>query len=573
MRILYVICVIIPLVLTDGLVLTSVVKAEEADRLHEMENTAEAVTYELTSQMELASLIAGNISINQYVREYLDTRYKDPLDYFIAYDKFTKDTLFTANYGSGRLHITMYADNETIVNGGFFGRVSSIKDTEWYKTIDAQENDERLLFYYDTWNSPAVAPERRAVLIRRMNRSLNRGYEKIIKVDIKYSMLAANIANLKLADHVYVVKDGDVIFTNDQGNKPGLPFDRFVQPRSKSYSKEVILFGEPVTIYVVSSNTLLDEMRTNVPLLIMLIAFNVVFPLVFMNLIESSLISRITRLGNAFNNKMETLRAVNDVTGKDEIGMLMRNYNRMVERQNKLVENAYRGRLKAQEAGLAQQRAELLALYSQINPHFLFNALENIRMQSIIKPEYVTADMIGKLAIMERQYVDWSQDKVEMSLEIELMKSYLELQKYRFGDRLSYEVDMDDDCAHYVIPKLSLVTFVENACVHGIEKKSDGGWIFVRVNKENGRMIIEIEDTGIGFEEDVSADLKKSMNEADIDMLREKKSIGILNDCLRIKMITDDTATFDLESEKLIGTTFTIRIPVSKLKKGGENDA
>ena len=86
-------------------------------------------------------------------------------------------------------------------------------------------------------------------------------------------------------------------------------------------------------------------------------------------------------------------------------------------------------------------------------------------------------------------------------------------------------------------------------------------------------MIIEIEDTGIGFEEDVSADLKKTMNEADIDMLREKKSIGILNACLRIKMITDDTATFDLESEKLIGTTFTIRIPVSKLKKGGENDA
>ena len=86
----------------------------------------------------------------------------------------------------------------------------------------------------------------------------------------------------------------------------------------------------------------------------------------------------------------------------------MDNYNRMADRMNSLIDTAYRCRLKEQKMDIARQNAELMALYSQINPHFLFNALESIRMHSILKKEEETADMIQKLAIMVRQNVDWS---------------------------------------------------------------------------------------------------------------------------------------------------------------------
>ena len=133
---------------------------------------------------------------------------------------------------------------------------------------------------------------------------------------------------------------------------------------------------------------------------------------------------------------------------------------------------------------VARQRAELLALRSQINPHFLFNTLESIRMHSILKKEYVTAGMIEKLAVLERQYVDWGADFASVEEETELVKAYLGIQKYRFGDRIAYEIDIEDKCKNMIIPKLSVVTFVENACVHGIEsKKVTAGFLYVYILK------------------------------------------------------------------------------------------
>lgn len=81
-------------------------------------------------------------------------------------------------------------------------------------------------------------------------------------------------------------------------------------------------------------------------------------------------------------------------------------------------------------------------MHSQINPHFLFNALESIRMHSILKQENETADMVEKLALMQRQYVEWGADCVEIEQEIEFVKAYLALQKYRFGERLNYDINI-----------------------------------------------------------------------------------------------------------------------------------
>lgn len=153
----------------------------------------------------------------------------------------------------------------------------------------------------------------------------------------------------------------------------------------------------------------------------------------------------------------------------------MCNYNRMVRRVNSLIQTIYIAKMKEQEMLVARQNAELLALHSQINPHFLFNALESIRMHSILKNEYETAEMVERLALLQRQYLEWGNDFVKIKVEMEFVEAYLDLQKYRFGDRLNYELDIDENCENCRIPKLTVVTFVENACVHGIESKSKPG--------------------------------------------------------------------------------------------------
>lgn len=80
--------------------------------------------------------------------------------------------------------------------------------------------------------------------------------------------------------------------------------------------------------------------------------------------------------------------------------------------------------------------------------------------------------MIQKLAIMVRQNVDWSSDSNTIKRELAFVEAYLSLQKYRFGERLSYQINAQEDCQNILVPKLTITTFVENACVHGIEAKS-----------------------------------------------------------------------------------------------------
>ena len=210
---------------------------------------------------------------------------------------------------------------------------------------------------------------------------------------------------------------------------------------------------------------------------------------------------------------------------------------------------------------LNKRQAQYLALQNQINPHFLFNVLESIRMHSILKKENETADMVAKLAVMQRQYVEWGNDSVSIFQEIEFVKAYLALQKYRFGERLNYDIEVDRECENFKIPKLTIVTFVENACVHGIESKSSPGWIFVRIGRQGERLEIEIEDTGSGMAEAKLTELQNNMCNADIEMLKGGGRVGIINACVRLKMVTENRVEFRVEGEEGVGTTVTIRIP------------
>ena len=183
------------------------------------------------------------------------------------------------------------------------------------------------------------------------------------------------------------------------------------------------------------------------------------------SIFNHSFTSRILQLSKVFKSvDSEKLVSMTDRESKDEIGSMIKNYNRMVSRTNDLIQTVYKNKLKEQEMLVSQKNAELLALHSQINPHFLFNALESIRMHSLLKKENETADMVEKLAIMQRQYVEWGNDAVTVAKECEFVKAYLALQKYRFGERLNYNIDIEADCMECQVPKLTLVTFVENAC-------------------------------------------------------------------------------------------------------------
>ena len=134
---------------------------------------------------------------------------------------------------------------------------------------------------------------------------------------------------------------------------------------------------------------LIGKLVERLPMLLLLFSINIFFPLIMVLLLNRSLTARISRLSKLFsrNTEDENLVEIENVSAKDEIGDLMRNYNRMASRITTLVNIVYKNRILEQEMTVARQKAELLALRSQINPHFLFNALESIRMHSVIRKE------------------------------------------------------------------------------------------------------------------------------------------------------------------------------------------
>ena len=183
-------------------------------------------------------------------------------------------------------------------------------------------------------------------------------------------------------------------------------------------------------------------------------------------------------------------------------------------------------------------------------------------MHSVLKKEFETADMVQKLALMERQNVEWGNDFVHIHEEIKFIEAYLELQKYRFGERLAYEIHVDEECNDYLLPKLTLVTFVENACVHGMENKSSKSWVFVRIYKEKKELVMEIEDTGRGMPKEQCKKLEEEMEYVRIDLIKENNHVGILNAALRLKMATENKVRFEMASEIGEGTVVTIHLPL-----------
>lgn len=567
MYFLYVFCVLVPLLVTDSVIIHNFIEAETSQQEYELENIASAVQYRVYENVESAARMARNIYTRSDVDEFLVKRYRSALDYYIAYQEFATHS-WLDEFGAESMKIKLYADNPTLVNGGIVSRVDDIRNMPWYQYMENTGQDQYLYFYYENSNA-ALETKRKAVFVRKLDFYKTKKMEKLVTFELNYSQLVRDLVEMNYQVPIYICLDNEILFSNDGHSNVAVDYETFELHNEIAYTKNISLYGLKLQIHILETEGVIEKaVVNNLPIWMLLLTINIFLPQILVTLINHSITTRIRELGEALESvDDEKLMPIEKIRGKDEIGTLMRNYNRMVARLNDLIQTVYKDKLREQEIDIARQKAELLALQSQINPHFMFNALESIRMHSILKKEYETADMVGKLATMERQNVEWNEDSIEIHREMDFVKAYLGLQKYRFGDRISYHLEVVEECKNLKIPRLTIVTFVENACIHGIESKITPGWIFVRVYQAEENLYIEIEDTGNSMDEHAMEDLREKMNHASIELLKKKGRVGIVNACLRLKMITDNKVTFLLEGEKGIGTMVQIIIPLDSLER------
>ncbi len=511
MAVLYLLCIIIPLLVTDMIFIGMLINSGRRDINHSYEKAAENIAYRFGNILDDAANITMNVTKNDEIQEFLESNYERNVDYYQGYSSVTNNKFLKALCSINNSTLEIYTDNPTILNGGGIYNIDRVSELKWYRDFEQSGSDTFVTFYYDTQSGPVTKPRRKLLYIRRMDHHPKGNYTKICVIAMDYGTFAGNIESAVTGANGYICDDEYAyVFTGGNNNisEDFTPLDEVKVP--VGYSREFVYSGSTFEINITdSAGSGLATVQRYWPLLLIMLVVNALFPIFFA----------------------------------------------------KLTQTVQAGKLKEQEMDIARQQAELLALHSQINPHFLFNALESIRMHSVIRGEDETAEMVEKLAVIERKNADWNEDNITIESEMDFVDAYLRLQQYRFGDRLSYEIDVEEGCKKALIPRLTIVTFVENACVHGIEGKSSPGWIFVRVCFKEEDLVIEIEDTGEGLSDEDIATLRHKMEDASIDELKAGGRIGVVNACLRLKIATGGNVKFAIESEKGIGTTITVNIP------------
>lgn len=173
--------------------------------------------------------------------------------------------------------------------------------------------------------------------------------------------------------------------------------------------------------------------------------------------------------------------------------------------------------------------------------------------------------------MLMRKNIQWNEDFVTIEEECDNVRRYLEIQKYRFGERLEFCLYVQPECQKRSIPKFTVITFVENACVHGIEKSVAGGSITVMASEDEECLYFEIMDQGRGMEPEELEDLKHLVQRADINYIQEaKKSIGIANTVVRLYQYYGEQVQIDINSTAQEGTEICIQLP--KAVKAGETE-
>ncbi|MFC5466325.1 cache domain-containing sensor histidine kinase [Lederbergia graminis] len=254
--------------------------------------------------------------------------------------------------------------------------------------------------------------------------------------------------------------------------------------------------------------------------------------------------------------------------GHDEIAILAFHFKRMLSKINTLIADAVYKQAVTKDT-------ELKALKTQIDSHFLYNTLENIKMMAEIEGKYEISDSITSLGEMMRYNIKWKNEYVVLSEEIAHIKNYVDIMNLRLNRPLSLVVDIPDQLRDQEILKLSLQPIIENAIKHGIEPnsmKDEESTIHVKAYLQHQTVIIEVTDNGVGMDTQQLYTLNRKINGLSNDQSTSEDGIGLRNVHERIALFYGKGYGISVKSVKNEYTSVMIRLPYLIIR-GASRDA
>ncbi|AIQ17576.1 hypothetical protein H70357_13590 [Paenibacillus sp. FSL H7-0357] len=567
---IYLLCVLVPILSINALFYVQISRNVDARERGNLEISVDRVVYDIMQIVNECVAISNTVAADSNFNEIMDYTFPDNEAYYEAYDSVLRDkmrqysTLHSYIYWMG-----VYTTNPTIQNGGsYFVFSDSDKESEWYRKISSGADKVLLTAYQGT--NPLNPPQKEVFvsLIRKLDNFTGQPYHKYLRIDLRlnniqelfqkerdylrFKLLDEQSRVVLESDQSFYALDKNALLNVDTGDSQ--PSKQIVRTLgSAGYTEGWRLIGTP------ESRKSNGEMSRALRVSLIFAVLTIIIPTLLMIVIIQSYNLRVRLLYKHMKLvKYEHFENIDMYEGKDEIGGLIRSFNLMTEKIRNLINDVYKLEIQKKDLELEQVRAELKYLESQVDPHFLFNTLNAILVIcKKYKYEEVT-DVIRNLALILRRLLSWKDDLITVEEEISFIEMYLQIEKFRFQSRFTYDLDIDPAVLNCRIPKMSVQALVENSCKHGLQSVKGARKIHVSASMNDAGLMIVVTDNGKGIEKE-----KLEWIESHLQSEQEfGKNIGLRNVYKRLMMYYDDRAGFTIESIEYERTAITIQIPI-----------
>lgn len=578
---IFILVTVIP-VLVVGAIAVSVLKKQMRERYEEQveaENTrVKSILFDIT-----LSLYNGcePIVTWQAYRDLLSTEDFSKSDK-TNHDSLTRSLASLKENTAAISSIAIYTDNPNIPEGtGISYMENHFEDQEWYQNTRNGE--------WNNWTCTMVPlnPTQEALeltLVRRINIGSSR-YEAYLVMTVSTSYMRNRL--IKTNSFLLASVDALPCFFSSEYRmmETDMPFEKDFEGGYYSYRGSMDIKGEramtcittllPYKVsnkfYILSSDLeAYRQMERFSLLFVVLVAIVIAGTVIVIILFSSYLSDRILTLRTAMHQaSMGDYNIIDEFRGEDELTDIFSDLMTMVGRIHDKEAEFFEGRIKEQKLVNKQQEMEFKMLSSQINPHFLYNTLETIRMQAISSRNREVATSIMLLAdSMHYVLENTGTALTTLARELEHVKTYLQIQKLRFRDRVCWDFYLDEtvDMDRFVILPLLLQPVVENAIVHGLEGKEEKGHISLIIEREKeDKIIITVKDNGKGIGSEKLEQLGRSIREKSLD---DSSSIGLHNIDQRVKLFYGEEYGLTITSELFKGTCVSLVLPFGEDGEG-----
>ena len=500
--------------------------------------------FAVNGQLNVYNALSDYVSFNNTVARICKGEYESEYERYVDYTDGFKALIGSMKYFHNEIeHIVLYLNQQGVEYEDCIMPITEIQQQKWYDNLENNSIK---------W----VANKDKVFLIRQIPFIRENGKINVLYIEINRKNLFQWFENMTDTDYgVYLVNENNRIIYNTQKfskkNQNQILSLKEVKKEKKN-QKNYIVTKEEIedsgwSVYLYRPSTVIREKIEDI---LHKVIFTVLISSIICLICIRSLTKKTVRGIEQLQKNMKEIEKGNfelhvHSESKDEVGDLIRGFGAMVSKIRILIEEVYTGNIK-------QKEYEMRALQAQINPHFLYNSLSLINWMALEEGQEEISKITLAMSSFYRTALNKGNNIILLENEIENIKSYLEIQLMMHDYEFDVEIKVDDTVKKCEVLNLILQPMLENAIEHGIDLKTDGrGKIRVEAIDRGDVLLLEVEDNGIGMEEEVQ----------DVILTKQSKGYGLRNVNERIRLYYGEEYHITIESKLGVGTKIITTLP------------